>query len=171
MKDVVPGPLPGENALQPVEEDHEYTWVDEKVRDSDEREDGEGGHNNVAEVKDNVEEHEAHDETENEQDEKEEEQDETGENEQTDEKEEITVRTRSSRRRRQVIVSDGEDSPNALDHNSRLATDLQQTQKAAVADDSQPLAPGARNRTIAARAQDMPHVPGESLSSAALVYA
>lgn len=60
MEDVVPGPLPGEDALQPVEEDHEYTWVDEKVRDSDEREDGEGGRNNVAEVKDNVEEHEAH---------------------------------------------------------------------------------------------------------------
>lgn len=159
LEDVVPGPLPGEDALQPVEEDHEYTWVDEKVQDSDEREDGEGGRRNVAEVKDNVEEHEAHDETENEQEEKEEEQDEIGEKEQTDEKEEITVRTRPSRRRRQVIVSDDEDSPISLDHISRLATDLQQTQKAAVVDGSQPLAPGARNRTIAARAQDMPRVP------------
>jgi hypothetical protein len=81
------------------------------------------------------------------------------------------VRTRPSRRRRQVIVSDDEDSPNSLDHISRLATDLQQTQKAAVVDGSQPLAPGARNRTIAARAQDMPRVPGELLSSTALVYA
>jgi hypothetical protein len=67
-------------------------------------------------------------------------------------------------------VSDDDDSPNVFDLNPRLVTYMHQILNAGVVDDSQPLAPGARNRTIAARAQDMPHVPGESLSSAALVY-
>jgi hypothetical protein len=169
-EDVVPGSLLGEEASQPVEEDPEYTWVHEKVRDSDEREDGEGGCSDVAKIKDNVEEDEAHDEMEQEQEEKEQEHDEIRENEQMDE-EDIIVQTKPSRRRRQVIVSDGEDSSSALDCNSGLVADLQQTQKAVVVDDPQPLAPGARNQTIDIRAQDMPHVPGESLSSAALVCA
>lgn len=166
-EEVIPGQS-GKEAFQPVEEEPEDAQVHEQVRDSNEREDGEGECSDVAEVKSNVEEDEAQNDAEEGQQEKEEqegkgkgkeeEQEETGENEQTEEEESI-VRTRPSGRRRRVIVSDGEDSPKAIDRSSRLVADLQQTQNTLIVDDPQPSAPSAKNRVIAVRTQDVPHVP------------
>ncbi|KAG2158696.1 uncharacterized protein EDB93DRAFT_1119872 [Suillus bovinus] len=163
LEEVMPGPLSGEEASQPVEEGHENARVHQQVRDSDERQGGEGEYSGIAEANDNVVEDEARDEDEmeREQDKEEQEKEEEGreENEQTEESEESNVRTRPYRRRRRVIASDDEDSPKAVDRNPRLAADLQQTQNAAVIGDTQPSAPSAKDPAIAIHLQDMSHVP------------
>ncbi|KAG2158613.1 uncharacterized protein EDB93DRAFT_1119377 [Suillus bovinus] len=159
LEEVMPGPLSGEEASQPVEEGHEDARVHQQVRGSDERQGREGECSDIPEANDNVEEDEARDddEMEREQDKEEQEKEEEDreENEQTEESEESTVRTGPYCRRRGVIASDDEDSPKAVDRNSRLAADLQQTHNAAVIGDTQPSTPNAKNQAIAVRAQDM----------------
>lgn len=175
LEEVMPGPLSAEEATQPVEEEHEETRVHEQVRDSDEPEGGEGEHSDIADTNDNVEEDEAQDEDEDEaekeqdKEEQENKEEDQEEDEKTDEFEESTVRTRPSRRRRWFVASDDEDSSKALDRNSRLTADLQQTEKAAAVGDPQHSVPSAENQLITARAQDTPHVSGESLPSATQV--
>lgn len=161
LEEVMPGPPSGEEATQPVEEEHEDTHVHEQVRDSDELEGGEGEHSDIADTNDNVEEDEAQDEDEAEKEEQEQENkgEDQEEDEKTDEFEESTVRTRPSRRRRWFVASDDEDSSKALDRSSRLTADLQQTETlAAVIGDPHPSIPSTKDQLITPRAQDTPHV-------------
>jgi hypothetical protein len=163
LEEAMPGPS-GKEALQPVEEEPKDAQVHEHARDSDERKEGEGEFSDVAEVSDNVGEDGAHEEEAEKGQDKEEQEEE--EEEQTEEEEKSTVRARPFGRRRRAIVSDDDDSPRAFDRDSRLAADLQQIQKDPVIDDSQPSAPSAKNRVIAVCAQNVLHVPGESLPAA-----
>ncbi|KAG1788304.1 uncharacterized protein HD556DRAFT_861826 [Suillus plorans] len=108
LEEVMPGPQSGEEATQPVEEEHEDTRVHEQVRDPDEREGEEGEHSDIADTNDNVEEDEAQDEDEDEGEKEEQEQEnkeaDQEENEKTDEFEE----------KKAAVVSDPQHSvPNA----------------------------------------------------------
>ncbi|KAG1719753.1 hypothetical protein EDB19DRAFT_628000 [Suillus lakei] len=159
-KEVLPGPFSrssdvdgesGQDSLQP-EEELEDVQAHEQVRVSDEREDGDGECSDAAEDKENVE-GEAEDEDEAQKEEQREEQEKKEE-----EQEESALRTKPSARRRWVIVSDDEDSPKALVRDSRLAADLQQTQKAPIVDDPQTLVLNAKNRDSDVRVREMPHV-------------
>ncbi|KAG2158577.1 uncharacterized protein EDB93DRAFT_553864 [Suillus bovinus] len=95
LEEVMPGPLSGEEASQPVE-GHEDAQVHQQVRGSDERQGGEGECSDIAEANDNVEEDEARDEDEmeGEQDKEQEKEEDREGNEQSEESEESTVRTR-----------------------------------------------------------------------------